>query len=218
MSKRIAIAGALFIFLTTVTVKKEIEIFHFNLKEISVENNFLISTQEIQNLLSPIYEKNLILLSHKEIEKELMKNSLIESYKIKKKYPNSLNIKIFEKKPIAILQDKKNKFFLSEKIELIEFKNFQYYQNLPYVFGNKDNFKIFYENLRKINFPFKLIKKYTYYESNRWDLETSNKKIIKLPSKNYIKSLKNYLEIREKSNFKSYFLFDYRIDNQLILK
>lgn len=218
MSKRIAIAGALFIFLTTVTVKKEIEIFYFNLKEISVENNFLISTQEIQNLLSPIYEKNLILLSRKEIEKELMKNSLIESYKIKKKYPNSLNIKIFEKKPIAILQDKKNKFFLSEKIELIEFKNFQYYQNLPYVFGNKDNFKIFYENLRKINFPFKLIKKYTYYESNRWDLETSNKKIIKLPSKNYIKSLKNYLEIREKSNFKSYFLFDYRIDNQLILK
>ena len=95
MSKRIAIAGALFIFLTTVTVKKEIEIFYFNLKEISVENNFLISTQEIQNLLSPIYEKNLILLSRKEIEKELMKNSLIESYKIKKKYPNSLNIKIF---------------------------------------------------------------------------------------------------------------------------
>ena len=73
MSKRIAIAGALFIFLTTVTVKKEIEIFYFNLKEISVENNFLISTQEIQNLLSPIYEKNLILLSRKEIEKELMK-------------------------------------------------------------------------------------------------------------------------------------------------
>ena len=39
------------------------------------------------------------------------------------------------------------------------------------------------------------IKKIYYFQSNRWDLETKNKVIIKLPPKNYIKSLKNFLEL-----------------------
>ena len=62
-----------------------------------------------------------------------------------KKYPNTLKIKIFEKKPIAILINKQEKFYLSEKIELIEFKNLKNYKNLPYVFGDKNNFEKFYK-------------------------------------------------------------------------
>ena len=178
----------------------------------------LLEDKEIKNLLSPIYNKNILFLKNKEIEKELMKNSYIESFVIKKKYPSTLKIQIFEKKPIAVLINQKDKFYLSEKIDLIEFRNLQIYQNLPYVFGNKDDFKIFHENLKKINFPLEIIKKYTLYESKRWDLETKNNKIIKLPSENYSKSLKSYLNIKSKNNFKEYKLFDYRIDNQLILK
>ena len=139
-------------------------------------------------------------------------------FNIKKKYPNALKIKIFEKKPIAILQNKKKKFYLSEKIDLIEFKDLPDYQNLPYVFGNKDEFEIFYNNLIEINFPFNQIKKYTLYETNRWDLLTKNNNMIKLPSKNYMESLKNYLNLQNKNDFKKYKIFDYRINNQLILK
>ena len=43
-------------------------------------------------------------------------------------------------------------------------------------------------------------------------------KIIKLPSKNYIKSLQNYLVIQDKDSFKKFIVFDYRIEDQLILK
>ena len=42
---------------------------------------------------------------------------------------------------------------MSEKIELIEFMNLPDYQNLPYIFGNEDEFKSLYLNLIKINFP-----------------------------------------------------------------
>ena len=56
------------------------------------------------------------------------------------------------------------------------------------------------------------------YESNRWDLETIDNKTIKLSSKNYIKNLKNYLNIKKKNNFKKFKVFDYRINDQLILK
>ena len=37
-----------------------------------------------------------------------MKISFIDSFNIKKIYPNTLKIEIFEKKPIAILINKKN--------------------------------------------------------------------------------------------------------------
>ena len=218
MKKRLVIAITLLILLTTINLHPKITISKFNLKKINIENNFLLSKKDIKKLLIPIYDTNLIILRNKEIENLLTKNSLIESFNIKKKYPNALKIKIFEKKPIAILQNKKKKFYLSEKIDLIEFKDLPDYQNLPYVFGNKDEFEIFYNNLIKINFPFNQIKKYTLYETNRWDLLTKNNNMIKLPSKNYMESLKNYLNLQNKNDFKKYKIFDYRINNQLILK
>ena len=217
MKKRIVIGLGLLILLTTITSQQKIVISKFNLKEINIENNILTKKKDIKKLLFPIYNKNLIFLENSEIKKALMQNSFIESFEIKKKYPNTLSIKIFEKKPIAILQYNKNKFYLSEKIELIKFENLSNYQNLPYVIGSKEDFEIFYNSLNKINFPFDQIKKYTLYESKRWDLETVNNKLIRLPAKDYIKSIKNYLNLINNNDFKKYKLFDYRINNQLIL-
>ena len=69
-----------------------------------------------------------------------------------------------------------------------------------------------------INFPLDLIKKYYLYESNRWDLETYQKKVVKLPVENYIKSLENFMNLQQENSFKKYKVFDYRINNQLILR
>ena len=147
-----------------------------------------------------------------------MQNTFIESYRIKKKYPSTLQIKIFEKEPIAILFNKKKKFYLSKKIELIKFTNNKDYQDLPYVFGNKKEFKIFYEELTEINFPIEIIKRFTLFKTKRWDLLTIDDKLIKLPSKNYVKSLENYINLIKNNEFKKYKTFDFRINNQLILK
>ena len=113
---------------------------------------------------------------------------------------------------------KKKRFYLSDKIELINYKKIKKYENLPFIFGNQKEFAIFYKNLKTINFPLDIIKKYTFFDSKRWDLETSNGTIIKLPDNNYIESLQNYLKIKNKKGFKKYVVFDYRIKNQLILK
>ena len=91
-------------------------------------------------------------------------------------------------------------------------------EKFPYIFGSKEKFKKLYNDLNKIRFPTEIINKYVFYETDRWDLETINGKIIRLPSSEYLKSLKNYLEIKEKNDFIKYNVFDYRIDNQLILK
>ena len=218
MKKRLVIALFLLILFTTFNSQQKFIISHFDLKTIEIENNFLLKDNDIKNLLISFYNKNLVLLNNDEVKKALMQNSLIESFNIKKKYPNTLKVKIFEKKPIAVLFDKKNKFYLSEKIDLIEFRNLPNYQTLPYVLGNKDDFKIFYNNLKKINFPLNVVKKYTLYETDRWDLETKDNQVIKLPSKNYLKNLKNFLDLKSKNDFGKYKLFDYRISKQLILR
>ena len=218
MKKRLVIALLLLILLTTINPQQKIVISKFNLKTIIIENNSLLEDKDIKNLLLPIYDRNLIFLKNIEIKKALIQNSFIESFNIKKKYPSTLKIQIFEKKPIAVLISEKKKFYLSEKIDLIEFKNLPNYQTLPFVLGNKDDFKIFYNNLKEINFPLDIIVKYTLYETNRWDLETINNQVIKLPQENYTKSLKSYLNLKSKNSFEKYNLFDYRISNQLILK
>lgn len=218
MKKRFFVALILFFLLSTITFQQQFDFLKLSIKEIKIENNFIIEDSDIKKLMTPIYGQNLLILKNTEIEKALKQNSFIDSYKIKKKYPNSLIIKIYEKKPIAILYNKKKKFYLSEKIDLIEYRELENYQKLPSIFGNLDQFKIFYGSLQKIDFPFFIVKKYILYDSNRWDLETNNKKIIKLHFKHYTKNLENYLSIHKQKEFKKYSVFDYRLDNQLILK
>ena len=118
MKNRKVIAVALFILLTTITSQQKLVISKFNLKEIDIENNLLLQSEDIIKSLKPIYDKNLINLNYRLIEEELLKNTFVESFNIKKKYPNILKIKIFEKKPIAILFNKKEKFYLSDKSQL----------------------------------------------------------------------------------------------------
>ena len=106
MKKKIVFGLSLFLLLTTITSQQKIIFSKFNLKEIILENNLLIKDKEIKKLLLPIYNTNLILLKNKDVERALLKNSFIDSFKLKK-YPSTLIIEIYEKKPIAILFYKK---------------------------------------------------------------------------------------------------------------
>ena len=218
MKKRLIIAFALLLLFSTYKSQKLFPIERFNIKEIKIENNFILNDKNLKKKLTFLYESNLFFLNTFDIEKKLKKVAFIKGYEIKKIYPNKLKIKIFEKKPIAVMQYKKKKFFISENYNLIDYKNIENYKNLPEVFGDIKNFKIFHNDLKKINFPTNLIKKYYLYKSNRWDLETFEKKVIKLPIKDYITGLENFLDLRKESNFKKYNVFDYRINDQLILK
>ena len=218
MKKRLIIALALLVLFSTYTSQRLFFSNKFNIKEIKIENNFILKDENIKKNLIFLYEANLITLNTSDIERMFKKKDFIESFEVKKIYPNKLKIKVYEKKPIAILQLKKKKFYISDNFELINFKYLENYKNLPLVFGNIENFKILYGDLKKINFPLNLISKYYLYESKRWDLETYNKVVIKLPSENYITSLKNFMNLKKKNDFDKYIIFDYRINDQLILK
>ena len=218
MKNRLIIALLLLVLLSTYKPQNFFLSTQLNIEEIKIENNFILKEKDIKKDLIYLYQTNLIFLKTAKIENILKQIDFIESFEIKKVYPKKITIKIYEKKPIAILQYKKDKFYISKNIDLINYIDLENYRNLPIVFGKKENFKDLYINLKKINFPIALIKKYHFYESNRWDLEIYQKKIIKLPIKNYTLSLKNFMNFQEENNLDKYEVFDYRINNQLILK
>tara|TARA_B100001175_G_scaffold293557_1_gene280143 strand:+ start:19 stop:687 length:669 start_codon:yes stop_codon:yes gene_type:complete len=209
-----------FIFLTTYkpSGNKIINNKFFPITNFIIENNYLIEENSIIKKLNILKGKNLTFINEEDIEKIFKNFSLIASAQIKKIYPNTLKIIIIEKKLVAVLIKEKNKFYISEEGNLIEYTPFEFYKNLPIVFGSDKNFSKLYEKLLKVKFDLKNIKAYYYFEIGRWDIELTNNKIIKLPIEDYDKSLINFMQKINQKNFNDYKVFDYRIKNQVILK
>ena len=219
MRKRFLISLILLLVLSTYQIQNNFKLGpNLLIKEIIVENNSIIPESTITKNLSFLNQKNLFFLEEKEIKKKIKDLIFIESIEIKKIYPNKIKVKVFEKKPIAILQDKKKKKYFTDKNEVINFIYPDKFDDLPIVFGDKKNFAIFYDKLKKNHFPLEEIKIFYLFESKRWDLITKKNQTIKLPIKNYIESLVNFINIKDKTNFEKYKIFDYRNKDQLILK
>ena len=188
------------------------------IQEVIVENNLILDEQMIKKKLSFLYRTNIFLLNTDKIASELKGIDFINSFEIKKLYPDKIKIKVFEKKPIAVIQNKQVKKYFTNSGEIINFIDLKEYNDLPIVFGDKENFLIFYQKLKQANFPINEVKKFYLFKSKRWDLITNNDQVIKLPIKNYESSLNNFIGLKKKPNFQKFKTFDYRIKDQLILK
>ena len=207
-----------FIFLTTYSPKFNLTgNFKLFIKKIEVQNNLIIETKTIKDKLNFLYKENLFFLNVKNIEKILEKEVFLKSFSIKKIYPTTIKLIIKEHKPIAILQDKKKKFYILDNGNLIKFQKIKLYEDLPVVFGNGRNFFSLYKNLQNIDFPIEMIKSFYFFESNRWDLIMNDSKVVKLPIKDYLLSLQNFMLSKDNSIFNNHKIFDYRIKDQLIL-
>ncbi len=219
MKKRILFASVLLLLLSTYNIKKGTNLkSNLYIKKIYVENNKFIDERLIKNKLSFLYETNIFLPNKEEIKLKLKEIDFIDSFEVKKIFPNKIKIKVYENVPIAIIQNKKEKKLYTKNGKAIDFIKHGDFDNLPLIFGDHSSFTDFYEVFKKTNFPFNEIKKFYLFESKRWDIVTKNNQIIKLPIENYEISLQNFIDLKNHSNFKKYKIFDYRINNQIILK
>ena len=106
----------IFIFLTTYTPNEDIDLKSvFIIKKIDIDNNSIISNVEIERKLAFLYEESLLFLNKDKIEKNLKMIPFLDSFSLKKIYPDKIKFMIYEKKPIAVLIDKTNKHYISEK-------------------------------------------------------------------------------------------------------
>ena len=189
----------------------------FPINKILIKKNNIIETKLILDNLENIKGTSLFSLNESSLKKLTKNLQFLSSFSVKKIYPNTLQITIYEKEPKAILQKGIKKFYIFENGEVIDFLPLKKLNDLPIIIGNAKNFEKLYLSLKKTNFPVKEIQGYFYYEIGRWDILLKNERIIKLPKKDNESSLVNFLNIYNDTSFKKYKIFDYRINSQLIL-
>ena len=192
----------------------------FKIQTIDIMGNFLVKKNEISEKLTTIYNKNIFLIKEEDIQEPLKDINFLKEVIVKKKYPNTIIIKIIETEPVAIIFKDKTKYLLDSSSNLIPFENNINFIQLPSVFGQgaEDNFINFFNQLNNNNFPKKKIKKYYFFQIGRWDVELLNNKTIKFPDENIEKAIKKSVELLDRKDFVNYNIIDLRIDGKIIVE
>ena len=179
-----------------------------------------LNLDERKKIESIIYDSNFKSIFHLDkqyLKKEISSINIIEQFEIFKNYPSTL--KIFIEKTKILAQTKKNGFdyLIGSNGKLIENKDFVL--ELPFIFGDLD-ISEFLKLKRKIDsslFEFSEISNLYLYKSNRWDIETRNGNLIKLPKNNIKDMLNLYVRMSEEKKINEKTIVDFRQKNQIIL-
>jgi len=161
--------------------------------------------------------ENIFFLNSRKINDIINSNSLVEEFKVFKKYPSTINIDIKKTTFLAKINHNKKILILGSNGKFL--KNDFSIKELPYIFGNPDpsdflNFKKIIENSK---ISYEAIKNIYFFKSNRWDLELKNNIIIKLPKNNVKETLDNVSEFMKIISVDGVIIIDARIKNQIIL-
>ena len=215
----------IFIFLTTYT-PSEFEFnsnkkkSYFNIKNILILNTNKINKSDVELRLSNIYGKNIFLIKMQDLYEPLKSLYFLDKIEVKKKYPNTLILKISETEPIAFFLKDNKKFLLDSKSNLIPLEKVYLADNYPYIFGldAEKNFIKILSILKETKFPVKKIKNYYYFKIGRWDLELTNNQLIKLPYEKTQQAITKTIELLKLDDFKNYNVIDLRINDRIIVE
>ena len=94
MRRRFLLAIIFFLLLSTYNIQNKFRL-NIPIEKIIVENNELIKDETIRNQLTFLYDTNLFFLKVNKINEKLNEIDLIESYEIKKVFPEKIIIKVF---------------------------------------------------------------------------------------------------------------------------
>ena len=209
-----------FFIFTTYNSKEQKKSFSiiFPIKEIIIENTLAVNLIKLKSELDFLIKTSLFFLKEEKIVEVMDQYEFISNVQLKKKYPSTLKILVFEKIPIATEIKDKKRYYVTKNGEKVNYTRIENYEDLPTIFGNHKNFSSFFNDLEESNFKINEIKAFYYFDIGRWDIVLKNKKTIKLPEKNYQNILLKVNSILDDTSFSKYEIFDYRIKDQLILQ
>ncbi len=159
---------------------------------------------------------NLFFLEKDKVIDILNSHKIIEKFYVFKNYPSSLTIKIEKTKLLAVTKKNGLDFYIGSNGNLIQSDKIM---NLPFIFGDIDiiEFLKLKSVIDNSSFNYNDIKNLYYFKSKRWNIETKNNLIIKLPSEKLDKSFQIISKIFQNKEFKDYDIIDLRQNNQVIL-
>ena len=183
--------------------------------EISSSSEF--DDSEIVNDLLNYKYQNLLLLKKEKIIETIKKNKIVENYYFYKNYPSKLIVKIKRTKFLAVTKKNGDNFYIGSNGNFIKAKN--NLDGLPIIFGNVDvNEFLKLKNLIDSSiFDFSDVKNLYYFKSKRWDIETKEGLLFKLPQDNLDKSFELLMNILDKKDLQNINVIDLRQNNQIIL-
>ena len=217
ISKKIIIYLLLFCLLVSINNTSLTNISFPKIDKIVIVGLNFNERKKIESIIKDENSKNIFQLDKQFLKGKINSINIIEQFEIFKNYPSTL--KIFIEKTKIIAQTKKNGFdyLIGSNGKLIENKDFKL--ELPFIFGDLD-ISEFLKLKRKIDsslFEFGEISNLYLYKSNRWDIETRNGNLIKLPKNNIQEILNLYVRMSKEKKISEKTIVDFRQKNQIIL-
>ena len=217
ISKKIIIY--LFLFLILVTTNN-INLLNLQLPKINYFNvKGLDNTEKLKFIRDFDYLKkeNLIFLDKDKFLKKIFSNKSIEDLSVFKNYPSELKIFIKKTNFLAVTKKNNQNYFVGSNGNLILTKNYD--DNLPFIFGDiePNDFLKLKDLIDNSEIEFDQIKNFYFFKSKRWDIETKNNLIVKLPLNEIETSLHYLSKIIISEKFNDIKLIDLRQKNQIIL-
>ena len=115
---------------------KLIKIQNINVSGLDKKNN-----ENIYHNLKSLYLQNIFFINPSELKKIIESNKLIEDYKIKKKYPSTIEIELKKTKFIGKLKNNEKIYIVGTNGMLLD--NDKINTNLPFIFGNPRSKKFY---------------------------------------------------------------------------
>ena len=216
ISKKIYIYLCVFFLLGTFNNKKFLQFSFPKINSFKVVGLNEIESNKIYKDLLIFEKSNLFFIKKENISNIMNSNKFVEKFSIFKNYPSELTINVKKTKFLAQTKINNEFFYIGSNGNLINMTNDQ--TELPFLFGNIEikEFLKFKKIIDKSKFDYDIIKNLYYFKSKRWDIETKDNLIIKLPDKKLEDSFKLLLKIYEKKEFKDFKIIDLRQNNQVI--
>ena len=169
---KICLLLLIFLLFTTYNLNIKINLPFFKIKNIDFRNQLYLEENIKSDIINNFTNKSLINLSKKNLNKHFEKSKWVNSYKLKKKYPNTILIILNEHKPIAIYSKDNLSYLVNNNYTLTKkIINTQTDIDLINLKGEFDakQFKDIYSNLIITNF-LKKVKEIKIKSLNRMDL------------------------------------------------
>ncbi len=217
ISKKIILYLFLFFLLVTINNIAIRDLSLPKISKIKISGLNFTETNELENHINMINFENIFFLNKFDFEEKLNSVNIIEEFSIFKKYPSTLIVNIKKTKFLAITRKNGSDYLIGSNGKIIESNKLV--SNLPYIFGDLDveEFLKFKNKVDKSSFSFNEISKVFFFKSKRWDIETSNGYLIRLPKNDVQNSLNLFVSLKKDDFIKDKTIVDFRQKNQIIL-
>ena len=175
----------------------------FEIKNILISGTHNLSQDYLRNIINTQNHINILNVNLHTIYNKIIQNSWVEETYVERILPDTIKIKVLEKKPIAIWQNQKGNKLITVNGDVISHANVNKFKNsFPIIKGEKSKENI--STILKIletnkNFA-KNIWSLTFINQRRWDLHFNQGLIVRLPSQDVIKAWQKIIKLQTNYN------------------